>query len=116
MYLRKNHQMNNIWLWTAILFNVLTNVGFKYAALVEGNPVKKWSYFTIGLVFGFLNSICFTEALKTIPLNTASAVFFSLTIVGLFLVSYLVFNEGINWLRVTGTFVICAGVVMVNIS
>jgi multidrug transporter EmrE-like cation transporter len=104
----------NYWMWLAILSNVLTNIGFKYASLVEGNPTKKWLMFSGGLVFGLLNSICFTEALKTIPLNTASAVFFSLTIVGLFLVSYFVFNEEMNWLRVAGTFVIVTGVIMIN--
>ena len=106
--------MNSLWLWSAILFNVLTNIGFKYASLVEGNPTKKWLIFSGGLVFGLLNSVCFTEALKTIPLNTASAVFFSLTIVGLFLVSYFVFSERVNWLHLSGMFVIIAGVIMVN--
>ena len=106
--------LTNYWLWTSIIFNVLTNIGFKYASLVIGNPTKKWLIFSGGLVFGLLNSICFTEALKTIPLNTASAVFFSLTIVGLFLVSYVLFKEDMNWLRVAGTFVIVAGVIMIN--
>ena len=106
--------MSTPWLWSAILFNILTNIGFKYASLVEGNPVRKWVIFSVALIFGLLNSVCFTEALKTIPLNTASAVFFSLTIVGLFLVSYFVFHEGMNWMRVGGTFVIIAGVIMIN--
>lgn len=106
--------MNNAWLLSAILFSVLTNIGFKYASLVEGNPLKKWTIFSIGLVFGLLNSVCFTEALKTIPLNTASAIFFSLTIVGLFLVSYFIFSEHINWIKITGALVIIAGVAMIN--
>ena len=104
----------NYWMWLAILSNVLTNIGFKYASLVEGNPTKKWLIFSGGLVFGLLNSICFTEALKTISLNTASAVFFSLTIIGLFFVSYFLFNEEMNWMRVGGTFVIVTGVIMIN--
>jgi multidrug transporter EmrE-like cation transporter len=106
--------MNNVWFLTAILFNVLTNIGFKYASLVEDNPGKKWLIFSGALVFGLLNSVCFTEALKTIPLNMASAMFFSFTIIGLVLVSYFIFNEEINWIKVTGTLVIIAGVVMIN--
>ncbi|MDB5228131.1 MAG: Small Multidrug Resistance protein [Bacteroidota bacterium] len=110
----KHIYMNSIWLWSAIIFNVLTNIGFKYAALVENNATKKGLIFAGALVFGFLNSYCFMEALKTIPLGTASAIFFSLTIVGLFVVSYFIFNEGMNWLHIGGTFAIIAGVIMIN--
>lgn len=106
--------LTNYWIWLAIIFNALTNIGFKYASMVEDNPKKKWILFSGALIFGLLNSICFTEALKTIPLNIASAVFFSLTIISLSMVSYLVFNEDMNWLHVAGTFVIIAGVVMIN--
>lgn len=106
--------LTNYWIWLAIIFNALTNIGFKYASMVEENAKKKWILFSGALVFGLLNSICFTEALKTIPLNIASAVFFSLTIVSLSMVSYFVFNEEMNWLHIGGTFVIIAGVVMIN--
>jgi multidrug transporter EmrE-like cation transporter len=61
-----------------------------------------------------LNSITFMEALKTTPLNTASVVFFSLTIIGLLLVSYFIFQETINWVQAAGIFVIISGVIMVN--
>jgi multidrug transporter EmrE-like cation transporter len=101
-------------LWLAILFNILTNVGFKYAALAEKTPVKYWTIFAISLVFGFLNSICFTESLKSVPLNIASAVFFSVTVIGLCLMSYFWFQEALNWKQTAGIFVIIAGVVMVN--
>lgn len=109
-----HNYMNSLWLWSAIVFNVLTNIGFKYTAMVENNATKKWLIFSGALVFGFLNSYCFTESLKTIPLGTASAVFFSLTIVGLFVVSYFIFNEGMNWLHIAGSFAIIAGVIMIN--
>lgn len=115
VYLRKIKRMiSNYWMWLAILFNVLTNIGFKYASMVEKNPPRYWAIFIGSLVFGFLNSICFTEALKTISLNTASAVFFSLTIIGLCLVSYFWFQEAMSWKQVTGTFVIIAGVILIN--
>ncbi len=106
--------ITNYWIWLAIIFNVLTNIGFKYAAMVLGNPTKKWLTFAGALVFGLLNSVCMTEALKTTPLNTASAVFFSLTIVGLFFVSHFIFHDAMNWKHIAGTFVIIAGVVLIN--
>jgi multidrug transporter EmrE-like cation transporter len=106
--------LSNYMLWLAILFNILTNMGFKYAALAEKTPAKYWTLFSGGLFFGLLNSICFTEALKTLSLNSACAVFFSLTIVGLFLISHFIFHEAMNWKHVAGTFTIIAGVVMIN--
>ena len=108
--------ITNYWLWLAILFNALTNMGFKYASMVEGNPKKKWLMFSGGLVFGLFNSICFTECLKTIPLNLASAIFFSMTIVSLTVISYVVFNEEMNWTRMAGIGVIVAGVFIVNMN
>lgn len=108
--------ITNYMLWLAIVFNVLTNIGFKYASMVEKNPKKYWIILIVSLVFGFLNSVCFTESLKQIPLNIASAVFFSITIIGLCLVSYFWFHEVTNWKQVAGIFVIIAGVVMVNAS
>ena len=106
----------NYMLWLAIVFNVLTNIGFKYASIVEKNPKKYWIIMIISLVFGFLNSICFTESLKQIPLNIASAVFFSITIIGLCLISYFWFQEATNWKQVAGIFVIIGGVIMLNAS
>jgi len=107
--------LTNYWLWISIIFNVFTNAGFKYAAMAEANPKKKWTIFSVSLIFGFLNSICFTEALKSVSLNIASAVFFALTIVILALVSYYVFNESISPLHLAGVLVIVAGVIMVSL-
>lgn len=106
---------SNYWIWLAILFSILTNIGFKYAAMVQQQPSKKWTIFSVALIFGLLNSICMTEALKTIPLNIASAVFFSLTIVGLLVVSYFLFNDVITWKQIAGTAIIIVGVIMINL-
>lgn len=106
--------LTNYMLWLAILFNVLTNIGFKYASMVEKNPPRYWSIFIGSLFFGFLNSYCFTESLRSVSLNNASAVFFSLTIVCLCLVSYFWFQESLNWKQIAGTFTIVAGVVLIN--
>ena len=107
--------MNSLWFWSGLFFNILTNVGFKYGALVTDNNTKKMTIFCISLIFGLLNSYCFMEALKTIPLNKASAVFFSLTLVGMTLASYYIFHENLSWMRITGILVIIAGVVMINL-
>lgn len=106
--------MSYFMLALGVFFNLLTNIGFKYAAMVQNRPAKKWTFFGIALLFGLINSICVTEALKTLPLNIVSSIFFSMTIVGLLLVSYFVFHEPLNWIRVLGIFIIIAGVVLVS--
>jgi small multidrug resistance pump len=100
-------------LFGSIFFNVLTNVGFKYSALNEKTPVKFWSYFAIGLVFGLINSILFTEALKTIPLGITSAIFFSLSVIGLVLVGHFLFGEEFSATTFIGGAFILAGVVII---
>jgi multidrug transporter EmrE-like cation transporter len=108
--------MKYILLYSAIAANLLTNVCFNFSALYDAVPVKKWGFLALGLVFGLINSILFTEALKTVPLHIAGAVFFSITIIGLFLVSHFYFHEPVTVRQVTGVFVIIAGVVMVSLK
>ncbi len=108
--------MKYILLCSAIVANILTNVGFNFSAIYDKEPVKKWGFLALGLVFGLINSILFTESLKHIPLQVASAIFFSLTIVGLFLVSHFYFNEPVTTMRIAGIFTITAGVIMVSLK
>ncbi len=102
-------------LYLAIIANILTNIGFNFSAIYDKQPVKKWGFLAIGLIFGLINSVLFTESLKHISLQVASAIFFSVTIVGLFLVAHFYFGEEVTTMRVAGIFVITAGVVMVSL-
>ena len=108
--------MKFVYLYTSIIFNVLTNVGFNLSALNENSPVKRWSFFLGGLVFGLINSFLFTECLKEISLQVASAIFFSLTILGLFLAAHFLFKESVTPLRLVGAVFIIVGVVIVSMS
>jgi multidrug transporter EmrE-like cation transporter len=115
VYLKKIFTMKETLLLTgAIIANVLTNIGFKYSALNELVPVKKWSWLAVGLVFGLINSVLFTESLRFVSLQVASTVFFALTIVGLYLVSVFWFNEPITLLRLAGAVVVIVGVIMMS--
>lgn len=108
--------MKYVYLYSSIIFNVLTNVGFNLSALNDKTPVKRWSFFAGGLFFGLLNSYYFTESLKEIPLSVASAVFFSLTIIGLFLAAHFGFGEKISPMRMVGAAIIIVGVVVVSMN
>jgi len=104
--------MKYLLLTAAILTNVITNIGFKYSALNDAVPFKKWGWLATGLVFGLANSVLFTESLRYISLQVASTIFFSLTIVGLYLVSVFWFGEPITLLRLGGALVVIIGVIM----
>jgi multidrug transporter EmrE-like cation transporter len=106
--------MKYVLLYSAIIANILTNVGFNLSAINDKVPAKKWGYLALGLVFGLINSVLFTECLKEIPLQVASAVFFSLTIVGLFLVAYFFFDEAITVYRLVGAAFITVGVIIIS--
>lgn len=108
--------MKYLYLYSSIFFNVLTNVGFNLSALNDANPAKKWGYFAGGLVFGLINSYLFAECLKDMSLQVASAIYFSLTIIGLFIAAYFFFNESISLMRLVGTALIIGGVVMVSMN
>ena len=108
--------MKELLLTGAIISNVLTNIGFKYSALNEAIPAKKWGYLALGLVFGLINSVLFAETLRFMSLQVASTLFFSLTIVGLYLVSVFWFNETVTLLRLAGAVVVIMGVVMMSVK
>ncbi|MBS1613399.1 MAG: EamA family transporter [Bacteroidetes bacterium] len=108
--------MKYLLLYSSVFFNVLTNVGFNLSAINDANPVKKWGYFAGGLVFGLINSFLFAECLKDLSLQVASAIYFSLTIIGLFIAAYFFFNESISMMRLIGTSLIIGGVVLVSLN
>ena len=108
--------MKYVFLYSAIFANVLTNVGFNLSAINDATPSKKWGFLIGGLVFGLLNSVLFTESLKEIPLHVASSIMFSLTIVGLFIVSYFFFNETITIWKLVGATLITSGVVVISMK
>lgn len=108
--------MKYILLFSAIIANILTNVGFNFSALNDNVPVKKWGYLAIGLLFGLINSVLFTESLKQIPLGVASAIFFSLTIVGLYLVAHFYFGEEVTPYRILGGVFITIGVIIISVK
>lgn len=102
-------------LLTSVFFNVLTNVGFNLSALNKDNPFRFWAYFAGALVFGLINSYFSTVALKDMSLQAFSAIFFSLTVVGLF-ISSLFFGEAVNMKATIGIALIIGGVIMVSLG
>ncbi len=108
--------MKFVYLYSALIANILTNVGFKMSALNNDTPSKKWGYLAIGLVFGLINSVLFTESLRFIRFGEASAIFFALTVIGLYGTAYFVFHESVNPIGLVGVVLITAGVLIISYS
>jgi len=108
--------MKFVYLYSALVANILTNIGFKMSALNDGIPVKKWGYLAIGLIFGLINSVLFTESLRFVNFGEASAVFFALTVIGLYGSSYFIFHEPVSSLGLVGVVLITTGVIIISYS
>jgi len=98
---------------TASVFNVLTNIGFKFSELNKDTPARAYLYFAIALLFGLVNSVLFTYALRYITLGVSSIIFFSITIIGLVAAGILYFGEKLSITTYIGTALILIGMVII---
>lgn len=73
-------------------------------------------YPTIGVILAFICSFFFLSiAIKTIPLNTAYALWSGLGLVATTIIAVLIWKEKINVASVTGITLILIGVVILNL-
>ncbi|XBW81679.1 multidrug efflux SMR transporter [Bacillus velezensis] len=73
-------------------------------------------YPTIGTIIAYIGSFFFLSlAMKTIPLNTAYALWSGIGIIAATIISVLIWKEKINVASVTGIVLILAGVVILNL-
>jgi small multidrug resistance pump len=73
-------------------------------------------YPTISLIIAFVGSFFFLSlAMKTIPLNTAYALWSGIGIIATTIISVLIWKEKINIASVTGIALILVGVVILNL-
>lgn len=73
-------------------------------------------YPTIGVVIGFISCFFFLSlSLKTIPLNTAYAIWSGVGIIATTIISVLIWKEKINMASVIGISLILVGVIILNL-
>jgi len=73
-------------------------------------------YPTVGMLLAFVGSFFFLSlAMKTIPLNTAYALWSGIGIIATTIISILIWKEKINVASVTGIALILVGVVILNL-
>ncbi|MED4207606.1 quaternary ammonium compound efflux SMR transporter QacH [Neobacillus mesonae] len=73
-------------------------------------------YPTIGVVIAFIGCFFFLSlSLKTIPLNTAYAIWSGLGLVFTTVISVLIWKEKINMASITGIILILIGVIILNV-
>ena len=71
---------------------------------------------TIGVIVAFISCFFFLSlSLKTIPLNTAYAIWSGIGIVATVIISVIIWKEKINMASIVGITLILAGVVILNL-
>ncbi len=104
--------MGIFFLTLSIAFNTVANGYFKAASNVPSFTSRKAVFYGLGLVIGFLNTLCYLKSLETIKLGTAYAVFAAASTVLIALVSFLYFQEAITVQKAVGLGVICIGLLI----
>lgn len=101
----------------AYLYLILAIVGELIgSSMIKASEGFTKLYPTISLIFAFVGSFFFLSlAMKTIPLNTAYALWSGLGIIATTFISVLIWKEKINIASVTGIALILIGVVVLNL-
>jgi multidrug transporter EmrE-like cation transporter len=105
--------MKYVYLFLSIAFNVLSYILYKSISNKEGN-ILWFSVFALGLIFGGINVLFFTRALKNINLSIAYPIFSGTSIFLMVMLSHFIFGERISSLNVIGAFVIIAGIALIS--
>jgi len=102
----------------SVSIGAVGQVAFKYGAMqmVENPGVTllekiKWPI-VLGLFLYGISTILWILALKKVPLSYAYPMV-SLGYVFVFIASYFIFNEAMNWFKIGGLLFIMAGIVLV---
>ncbi len=104
--------MGTFFLTLSIVFNTVANGYFKAASNVPSFTSRKIVLYSLGLVIGLLNTLCYLKSLETIKLGTAYAVFAAASTVLIALMSLLYFQEAITVQKAIGLGVICIGLLL----
>jgi multidrug transporter EmrE-like cation transporter len=105
--------MKYAFLLLSIAFNAVQFVIYKSISHKEVD-ILWYATFALGLMFGAINVVFFTKALKGINLNIAYPVFSGISIFLMITLSHFIFAEKISVLNVIGAFVIVAGVSLIT--
>ncbi len=103
--------MSWIYLFIAGIFEIGWTIGLKQ---MDDHKNLLWTsifYISIITSFGFLQ-----EALKTIPIGTAYAIFTSIGAIGTIIIGMIFFNEPTNILRIFFILLIIGGVIGLKLT
>ncbi len=97
-----------------LLFNILSNVGFKLSIMGQGwRHVLMWQ--VVGNLAGLITVITLTLLLKYMPLHIAFPLTTGLAVIGVSLVaSSLVFHEEVTRSQWLGTLCVALGIVLLS--
>ncbi|HVY50562.1 MAG TPA: SMR family transporter [Devosia sp.] len=102
--------MGNVYLGIAILAEIVATSCLRAAA----GFTQLWP--SVAVIFGYgVTFYFFSLALQTIPVGIAYAVWSGVGIVGISLVAFLVYRQGLDFPAILGMALILAGVLVINL-
>ncbi len=104
--------MSAVYLTLAVLFNVVANALFKYAAGMQGWTMRRSALLGLGLAIGLANTLCYIKALEEYALGVAYPVFMAASVILIALLSALLFSEHISLQKAAGLCAIGAGLAL----
>jgi small multidrug resistance pump len=105
--------MKYLFLSLAVLFNVSAYIIFKTIS-AKPNNLNWFIIFSIGLVFGAINTFLFTKSLKELNLGIAYPIFSAASITLVLLISAFIFNEKFSPINIIGAFIVILGIVLLT--
>jgi len=98
-----------------VVFNVLSNIGFKLSILGDWRHFLTWQ--VAGNVLGFAGVLTFTGLLRFVPLNVAYPVTIGLSVIGVnVFAAKLFFGETIGPFRWAGSLLVVGGIILIGIE
>lgn len=104
--------MSWLYLFVAALFEIGWPYGLKMASISQ---IKVW-WIIFAIVTMILSGVYLYLAQREIPVGTAYAVWTGIGASGTFILGVLLFNDGLNMLRLLGVIFIILGVALLKIS
>ena len=104
-----------VYLALAVGLNAISSVFYKFSSMNAVNRILSAALLTTGLVVGAVNATLYTKCLGSIRLNVAYPVFSAGSMMGVTVLSSLVFHEAVTPLKMVGIGVLVAGVILVSV-
>jgi multidrug transporter EmrE-like cation transporter len=103
--------MSYIYLVISIIFNSLAGILLKYSGTNSGSKSKL--LLGAGFIVAAISAIFYSQSLSEINLGVAATVSSATVIIISTISGIILFNEAITLIKIVGTVMVCAGIILV---